>query len=208
MNEEGKQEIGFRPDSKGNGGGRMSKLEQAIARIDVVLQEQEKRQDAVLQANRELIRVCAKAIKCLHVGDLRACDALLPQIDEQVHALKAMDKDFEHISQQAYQEVVEIQVLDALFKRKEIPDYEDLQVDFKPWLSGLADAVGELRRALQLALREGKTQEAEYFFQKMNEIYDNLMVLKYSGSLVGALKHKQDMVRGQVEHARSEMLRH
>ena len=42
----------------------------------------------------------------------------------------------------------------------------------------------------------------------MNEIYDHLMVLKYSGSLVGPLKHKQDMVRGQVEHARSEMLRH
>lgn len=184
----------------------MPDFEDAIADVDRLLAEQEKRQDAVLQLQRELVRDCAKAIKCLHVGDLQGCEKLLPSIDEQVAALKKIDKDFEHISQQAYQEVVEIKVLDAVFKRKEIPTYEDLNVEFRPWLSGLADAVGELRRALQLALRDGKRQDAEYYFKQMNRIYDNLMVLKYSGSLVGALKAKQDMVRGQVEHARSEML--
>lgn len=184
----------------------MANFEKAIADIDKLLSEQEKRQDEVLRQQRELVRNCAKAIKCVHLGDAAGCEALLPIIDRQVAALKAIDKDFEHISQQAYQEVVEIKVLDALFKRKEIPTYNELGVEFRPWLSGLADAVGELRRALQLALRDGRKEDADYSFMQMNRIYDNLMVLKYSGSLVGALKSKQDMIRGQVEHARSELL--
>ncbi len=184
----------------------MANFEKAIADIDRLLSEQEKRQDAVLVQQRELVRNCAKAIKCVHVGDIAGCEALLPQIDAQTAALKKVDEGFEHISQQAYQEVVEIKVLDALFKRREIPTYAELGVEFRPWLSGLADAVGELRRALQLALRDGRKDDADYCFRQMNRIYDNLMVLKYSGSLVGALKSKQDMVRGQVEHARSELL--
>ncbi|MFH1200317.1 MAG: hypothetical protein V1708_04575 [Candidatus Micrarchaeota archaeon] len=184
----------------------MANFEDAIAALDKSLSEQEKRQDAVLSIQRELVRKCAKAIRCVHVGDTAGCEALLPQIDRQMAELKAIDAGFEHISVQAYQEVVEIKVLDALFKRKEIPTYAELGVEFRPWLSGLADCVGELRRALQLALRDGRKDDADYCFRQMNRIYDNIMVLKYSGSLVGALKPKQDMVRGQVEHARSEML--
>ncbi|MFH1107370.1 MAG: hypothetical protein V1787_05745 [Candidatus Micrarchaeota archaeon] len=184
----------------------MADFEKSIAGIDAMLAEKERRQDAVLQLQRELVRNCAKAIRFLHVGDIAGCEALLPEIDLQVVSLKKVDEGFEHISQQAYQEVVEIKVLDALFKRKEIPAFEELGVEFRAWLSGLADAVGELRRALQLSLRDGRKEDAEYYFAQMNRIYDNLMVLKYSGSLVGALKHKQDMVRSQVEHARSEML--
>ncbi|MBU1198079.1 hypothetical protein KJ765_06255 [Candidatus Micrarchaeota archaeon] len=185
----------------------MSKLDRAMQVIDAQLSEKESRQENVLRANREIIRDCAKAIKYLHVGDFKACEELLPQIDVKVAAMKNVDRDFEHISQQAYQEVVEIKVLNAIYKKQPIPDYTDLNVDFKPWLSGLADVVGELRRALQLALRANRKEDAEYYFEKMNELYDNLMVLKYSASLVGALKHKQDMVRSQVEHARSEMLK-
>ncbi|MFH0972288.1 MAG: haloacid dehalogenase [Candidatus Micrarchaeota archaeon] len=184
-----------------------SKLHMAVLKISKMLDEREHSQDAVLKLSREIIRDCAKAIRSIHTQDFEEMERLVKLIDEKIKELRKHDPDFGHISEQCYQEIVEIKVLDAIFKRKEIPDYEDLDVEYKPWLSGLADVVGELRRATQLALREGNKEDGEYFFKKMNEIYDNLMVLKYSASLVGNLKHKQDMIRGQIEQARSEMLR-
>ena len=57
-----------------------------------------------------------------------------------------------------------------------------------------------------IALRNRNRKKAEYLFDCMESIYDNLMVLKYSSSLVGALKPKQDSIRGQVEKARGELL--
>ncbi|HLC38298.1 MAG TPA: hypothetical protein VJI71_02485 [Candidatus Norongarragalinales archaeon] len=57
-----------------------------------------------------------------------------------------------------------------------------------------------------IALRHKNRKEAEYLFESMESIYDKLMVLKYSSSLVGALKSKQDSIRAQVEKARSELL--
>ncbi|MEK6954242.1 MAG: hypothetical protein AABX01_04495 [Candidatus Micrarchaeota archaeon] len=184
-----------------------AKLKAAISKITKILDEREKNQDVVLRLSRETIRDCARAIKSIHMREYEEMEALVKQIDGKIGELKKHDSDFGHISQQCYQEIVEIKVLSAILKRREIPDYEELEVEFQPWLSGLADVVGELRRALQLSLRDGKKEDAQYYFDKMNEIYDNLMVLKYSGSLVGGLKHKQDMIRGQIENARSEMLR-
>ncbi|MBI5037031.1 hypothetical protein HZC09_06855 [Candidatus Micrarchaeota archaeon] len=102
---------------------------------------------------------------------------------------------------------MEIKAFLALVKKESLPTPEELKIDVLSYLNGLSDCVGELRRALQLALRADKKKEAEYFFERMNYIYNNLMVLKFSSSLVGPLKRKQDMVRGQIEQARSEMLR-
>ncbi len=184
-----------------------TKLHKAVLKISKQLDEKEKDQDVVIRLSREIIRDCARAIKSLHVKDYGEMKKSIKIIERKSEELKKFDKEFGHISQQCYQEIVEIKVLEAIFNQKEIPDYEELNLAYRPWLSGLADVVGELRRALQLSLREGNKADAEYYFGKMNEIYDNLMVLKYSASLVGNLKHKQDMIRGQIEQARSEMLK-
>ena len=56
-------------------------------------------------------------------------------------------------------------------------------------------------------MKDGEKEEAEHYFKEMNALYDNVMVLNYSGSIVGSLKPKQDAARRQVEQARSEILR-
>ena len=182
-------------------------LEKTIEKIMKELDEKEKRQDVVLQLSREAIRDCAKAIRHLHTGQNKDCHAAVKQLDEKMKKLHEFDNDFSHISQTAYQEYSEIKCLLAILEKKELPDQKELGIDWQTYLSGLADCVGELRRSLQLSLKNDDYDTAEYLFVKMNYIYDNLMQLKYSGSLVGALKRKQDMIRGQVEQARSEMLR-
>lgn len=183
------------------------KLENAVKKIIDSLSDKEKRQDQIIPLTREIIRGCALAIKSIHEDELAEAGKKIIQVEAQVAHLKAIDAGLENVSMQSYQEYVEAKSLHAIMQRKEIPTYEELKIAPTAWLAGLADCVGELRRALQLSLSHEKRGDANYFFEKMNEIYENLMLVKFSSSLVGPLKHKQDVIRSQIEQARSEMLR-
>ncbi|HII38532.1 TPA: hypothetical protein HA318_00830 [Candidatus Micrarchaeota archaeon] len=182
-------------------------LENAVKKIVQTLSDKERRQDQIIPLTREIIRDCALGIKAVHAGDLKETERKIDEIEGKLVKLHSLDEKLENVSQQCYQEYAEIKCLHAILTREPIPTYEEIGINLIPWLSGLADCVGELRRAVQLALSEGDAKKAKYYFEKMNAIYDNLMVIKFSSSLVGGLKHKQDVIRGQIEQARSEMLR-
>ncbi len=182
-------------------------LGKVVDDLSMQLREREKNQDKVLPLSREVVRYCANAIRHLHTGDKAECERVIKELTVKVRELQEVGKAFPNIIDQPLQEFAEIKIFHSLLFHKPMPSPEDLQIPVKPYLGGVADCVGELRRALQLALKDGDHKEAEYYFQCMNEMYDELMVLKFSASLVGSLKHKQDMVRGQLEHSRSEMLR-
>ncbi len=178
-----------------------------VQRVLPIFSEQEKRQDLVLQLNREIVRDCARAIRAIHTSELGECNSVVVELEAKLKRLKAIDEGFARNSDSSYQEYSEIRTLLAIFEKKEIPDYEELEIPLVPYLNGVADCAGELRRAIQISLSDGKRADAEYYFSRMNDLYDNLMLLKFSSSLVGNLKRKQDVVRGQLEQARSEMLK-
>jgi len=186
----------------------MAKLETVMDKIIKILAEKEARMDRVIQLNRTIVRDCARAIKCLHNGEMKECEKIVSLLEAKMKSLTRDAAGFEGIASPCYQEYTEVKCLLALTQKKELPDYEELGVPYLEYLTGLCDCSGELRRAMQTSLMNGKKKDAEYYFEKMNEIYDNVMTIKYSGSLIGSLKRKQDVARSQVEQARSEMLRH
>ncbi len=171
------------------------------------LTEKEKSQDKVLTLSREFIRECAKAIRHLHTDNPTEAKKIMAGLKAKLNELKEVGKDFPHIIDTPMQEYAEITIFSAVVDKKELPTPADLGIPVEPYLAGFLDASGEMRRSLQLSLKEGKHEEAEYYFQCMNDIYNELMLLKFSASLVGNLKRKQDVLRAQLEHARSEMLR-
>jgi translin len=87
------------------------------------------------------------------------------------------------------------------------PTYSELGMPFEPYLLGLCDLVGELRREMLEMLKKGKKKEAEKYFELMSGIYDELMPIRFSNSLLPNFRKKQDVARGQVEQARSELVR-
>ncbi len=182
-------------------------LGEVVTKLAGQLEQKEKKQDGVLSLSREVVRDCAKAIRHLHTGDVSAAKELMQGLKKKVADLKKIGEDFPHIMDTPFQEYAEIMLLFAISEKKEIPSAEELGIPVSSYLAGFLDCSGELRRALQLALKEGMNDDAEYYFQSMNDIYNEMMVLKYSASLVGNLKRKQDVLRGQLEQARSEMLR-
>jgi translin len=193
---------------KASAKGKDASLAEAVRDVVGVLAAREKKQDELVGETRLFIRECANAIKALHEDNYAAARAATAKLDAQVKALKEKGGgEFDGMLQTPLQEYVEIKCLLALLEERALPSPRELGVDGVSFLNGLADCVGELRRALQIALRKNDHARAEYLFAKMNELYDELMTVKFSASLVGGLRRKTDVLRGQLEQARSEMLR-
>ncbi len=182
-------------------------LGKVVSQLASELDEKEKNQDKILGLSREFIRDCAKAIRHLHTENPDEAKEIMAGLKKKLAELKKVGEKFPNIIDTPMQEYAEIMIFSAVVDKKEIPTPEDLDIPVHPYLGGFLDCSGEVRRALQLSLKDGKYDDAEYYFQCMNDIYNEMMLLKYSASLVGNLKRKQDVLRGQLENARSEMLR-
>jgi translin len=184
----------------------MADFSAVVRGLKPLFDEKEKRQDKALMLSREAVRLAARAIRDIHTGEKVELSATLEELEKLVLQIREYEADFSHITDHCFQEYAEIKALLAVTYRQDLPSPEDLSVQPVPYLNGIADAAGEMRRALQVALKDGKEDEANYLFSRMNEVYDNIMLLKYSASIVGPLKQKQDMVRSSIDHARSELL--
>jgi translin len=170
------------------------------------LEAREKEQDRILATTREIIRHCSNSIKLMHAGELKEAKTELSHIEKKLSPI-SKTKVFDYLLEQTYQEVAEAHLLLAAVERKELPGFRELSMPFEPYLLGLCDLVGELRREMLECLKRGKKKDAEYYFDLMNAIYDELVPLRFSNSLLPNFRKKQDVARGQVEQARSELVR-
>ena len=180
-----------------------------IKRIDDIEEElilMQKRKDKVLDISRSLIRLAGKSITFMHARDMKKAKLLLGNTEELVRKLQKEDKGFEYNSQQAYQEYSEAAVLYSIISHGKIPTDRELGVDSISYLLGLLDSVGELKREIFESLRKNNVEKAERLYGFMSEIHDSLMPLRFSSSLVGELRKKQDTARIQLENASSELL--
>lgn len=185
----------------------MDRLEKAISKMALELKGKEAAQDELLKLTRELVRECSIGIKLIHSGDMKGAEAHRKRAGELLSAIKKLEKGFEYLVDQSYQEYVEITLLLAIVKKEEMPTHESLKLPFGPYMTGLLDCIGELRRQMLEELRAGKKGDADYYFETMSRMYEATLPLRFSNSILPNFRKKQDVARMQVESARSELLR-
>jgi translin len=93
-----------------------------------------------------------------------------------------------------------------MIETKKIPSQKELGVPDLAYLLGLLDAVGELKREMYECLRRKDKKGAELYFKLMEEIYDELLTLRFSNAVLPEFRHKQDAARHQIEQARGELI--
>lgn len=183
-----------------------SSLGSEIGKIVKVLEKREKEQDQILGSTREIIRHCSNGIKLIHAGDVKSAKREIESAEKKV-APFAKTAEFAYLLEQTYQEIAEARLLLAAVEGKTLPGWEELGMPFEPYLLGLCDLIGELRREMLEMLKAGKKEDAECYFGLMSGIYDELMPVRFSNSLLPNFRKKQDVARSQVEQARSELVR-
>ena len=183
------------------------KLEKSVEKMCAVLRGREEAQDSMLRLTREIVRGCAVAIKAVHARDRKAAEGEMRKVETLIKKARKGEGEFRHVALSAYQEYAEAKVLLAALEKAELPTHEELGVPFEAYLTGLMDAVGELRREMLGELKRGRRKEAERYFDVMDAIYEAVLPLRFSNSLLPNFRKKQDVARIQIEHARSELLR-
>jgi translin len=159
---------------------------------------------------RQAIRRCANAIRAVHRGDRKAADALLVEARELLDVAEATlaahpDVYYAGFLQDAQKEYAEAQATRALVNGEPPPPPEDVGVGDAPYLNGLAEAVGELRRHLLDVLRAGDVARAGELFEAMEEIHAVLVDLDFPDAMTGGLRRSTDVARAIIERTRSDL---
>ncbi len=180
-------------------------LDLGVEGIAERLSQREKKLDTVLSENRRIVRACSNAIKAMHAHD-PAAKAHLDEAEKGLKELSQYRGDFPGQLDHVLQEYCEARVVFCAVEERRIPPQEELGVPDIPYLNGLLDAIGELKREMYESLRKRKREDAEAYFAMMEGIYDELLPLRFSNSVLPEFRKKQDSARHQIEQARGELL--
>jgi translin len=78
-------------------------------------------------------------------------------------------------------------------------------MDPVPYLHGLGEAVGEMRRRMLDLLRAERIDEAEKMLEEMDRIVDLLAEIDYPDGMTSGLRRTTDVSRSLVERSRSDL---
>jgi translin len=166
--------------------------------------------EEALQHSRSIIRHAALAIRAVHRNERPLALEHIHQARSEAATLRETlapfpDLYFAGYSQDALKELAEASIVYALVGGERLPSPDELQVDAAPYLNGLGEAAGELRRHCLDIMRSGRSREAERLLAMMDDIYSLLVTLDYPDAITGNLRRTTDMVRGVTERTRGDL---
>ncbi|HEV7664641.1 MAG TPA: haloacid dehalogenase [Chloroflexota bacterium] len=166
--------------------------------------------EQALRWSRELVRASANAIRAIHRREFSRAEELLAEAAElngRLSGLKTTMADLYWAGyvQDAQKELVEARATLGLVRDGQLPDPVALGVAPAPFLNGLAEAVGELRRYVLDMLRRGEVDGCERLLEAMDDIYGLLVTVDYPDALTGGLRRTTDSTRGILEKTRGDL---
>ena len=185
----------------------LSSLEAAV-RAD--LDEKFAARELALKNCRKIIQGSSKAIRALHRDDIAAADELIADVKAliaEAEAPLAEHRDIYHAGffYDAVKEYAEAELTRALVLAEPLPLPAELGLHAVPYLKGLGEAVGELRRRLLDQLRRGELAESEETFADMEIIHDLLAALDYPDGMTSGLRRTTDVARSLIERSRADL---
>ena len=166
--------------------------------------------EVALRLSREIVRGSANSIRATHRGEIDRANELLGSVVERVRQLDSVRLHQPKVFHGGYvddalQEYVEAYATLELIQGKPLSGPEDLGVEAGPYLKGLADTVGEIRRYILDSLRIDDFGRCEELLDVMDEVYTHLVSMDYPEGVTGGLRRRTDMVRGVLERTRGDL---
>ena len=191
----------------------MTEAADLVAAVAPVRQRLEARHEAreqALAASRDAIRAAANAIRAVHRGEQERADDLLGEARD--HLARAVGVSDPHpevryagFVADAAKEVAEAELTSAAIAGAPLPAPDDAGVDEVAWLHGLAETVGELRRASLDRVRGGDLETGEHYLALMQEILSALATIDVPDGLSRGLRRATDAARAITERTRGDL---
>ena len=186
-------------------------VNKSIRDIERILQTKDSVREEVIRTCRDVIRLSRDVITYTHMGDLGKARELLKRAEDLVRKVMQLvephpELRYSGIINNALSEFIEAVLLFHLVSNGNIPTFDDLGFHYIPYLNGLCDFVGELKRMAIDAMRRDDYGYAQKLLQLMEWVYNEVKKLDYPEALVPGLRHKVDVMRKVIEDLRTFLL--
>ena len=186
-------------------------LRSIVAEIDAVLSKREQLRDNMIRKSREVIRYSGWAINALlrlNIEEARLHLEKLEEAKREFMTYATQDSRLFHsgLVDSTLAEYVEAKLLYALVVEGRLPDYRELDVPEVPYLQGLGDVIGELRRLALDRLRIDDVDTAERLLLLMEALYNELRSLEYPDALMPGVRHKIDVARRLIDDTKALLI--
>ena len=170
----------------------------------------DKVREQVFSLSREAVRLSGSSILQIHRGDLNGASETIREAEKSLQQVRRLSDDFSEFKTSpgfvvALQEFVEASALSNYVKDGKVPSLEDLNVDWRAYMLGLLDVIGEFRRLTLNGLRRGDVALAEKTLVVMEGIYEDLQSLDHT-SIIPTFRVKMDAARRIIEATRGDVV--
>ncbi|MEM2942660.1 MAG: translin family protein [Candidatus Bathyarchaeia archaeon] len=178
-------------------------IQNSLAELDVA-------RDSVSEASRVCVRSSNRAIIELHRGDLKRAAEHIAGAEEALRDLeRALGKRRElkcmGAVTLAYQEYAEAKLHFGMATKDRILSFREVGVEVEPYLLGLLDFIGELRRMCLNYLRAGELSRSESILKMMEGIYEDLYSIDHT-AIISGFRPKMDAARRIIESTRGDVV--
>ncbi len=189
---------------------RLAEIAQAIS---ANFEEADRARDQGLALHREVIRESSLAIRAIHRLEFELAERHLEKARltlGKATGLLAGHPCVHHggFLQDAQKEYAEARCTYAVVRDLPIPTPAELEVENAPYLNGLAESVGELRRHILDLIRRGEVSSCERLLGWMDDIYYVLISIDFPDAITRGLRRSTDVARGCLEKTRGDLTTH
>lgn len=188
--------------------------DESLSRIaDTAIQEfseKHKAREEGLRISREVIRLSANTIRAVHRQEFDRASELLSQAADSLKQAQGILTDWPEIYYSGYlsdarKEFSEASITLAIISGGNIPQPEDIGIEMAPYINGMGEVIGELRRYILDSLRRNDTQRCEEFMGTMEDIYSILVTVDFPEAVTSGLRRTTDAMRGILERTRGDL---
>ncbi len=183
--------------------GRMSlEIMKDVDRLRIYFDRIDSAREQLVKKSRDFLQLCRRIVYGCVKGD---------NIDSLVTSLENMYRELvEHIRNvpellysglfySIASEYVEAMELYSIIRNRKLLSIEELNVHPIPFVLGLADLIGELKRISLEYVRQERYGEAMEFMEIAENIYDALSSLNYTDAVIPGFRRKVDVYRKVID---------
>lgn len=178
-----------------------------IEKISKELSKQMQVRENLIKVQREIIPLCAQAIRDVQKDKFNDAEKAVKRIGEIIKKTEKETVNYPEITDSllgtAYQEYAELVIFLNYMKKSILPE---IKIPAKYYLLGLGDAIGEMKRAGMELLAVGKTDEADKLHKELEDLYYEFSKNVYPNSVVPGLKQKQDAMRRTLNNLHESII--
>jgi translin len=166
--------------------------------------------DSIFEFSRISISSSGNAIVELHRGNIEKAATHLRNAEGTIRDLEGILRKWKELKYLgnvtvAYQEYAEAKILYGIITKNRLLSLKEVDVKIEPYLLGLLDFLGELRRRCRNFLKKGELADAENVLRIMEGIHEDLYSIDHT-RIISGFRHKMDTARKLIEITRGDVV--